>query len=79
MSRTKLLVFMTNEGHRLIGEIIEPTQDFLNIVSKQIPFGNVEQMARDGIWIRRERHVTYLSNDNIKFKRVATALDREDT
>ncbi|WP_054943651.1 hypothetical protein [Paenibacillus ihuae] len=79
MSRTKLLVFMTNEGHRLIGEIIEPTQDFLNIVSKQIPFGNVDQMVRDGVWIKRERHVTYLSNDNIKFKRAATAFDREDT
>lgn len=79
MSRRKQLVFMTNEGHRLIGEIIEPTQDFLNIVSKQIPVGNVDQMAKDGIWIRREKHVTYLSNDNIKFKRAATALDREDT
>ncbi|EJW13807.1 hypothetical protein M5X00_13125 [Paenibacillus alvei] len=79
MSRTKRLMFMTNEGHRLIGEIIDPTSDFLNTVAKQIPLGNVEQMARDGIWIKRERHVTYLSNDNIKFKRAATALDREDT
>lgn len=76
----KKFVFGTHEGSRLIGEIVDPTPDFLSMMAEQLPepLFDVKQMARDGIWIKRERHLTYLSNDEIKYKKVATALDRED-
>jgi hypothetical protein len=80
MAKSNKLVYLTLDGHRLIGEPVNPTPDFLAIVRKQFPVAvDINQMAKDGIWIKREKHITYLSNDNIKLKRPASFLDREDT
>jgi hypothetical protein len=75
----KNMMFQLQNGNKLIGEIIEPTESFLNIIQTQMNLTLIElqNMVKDGIWIKRDQHFTYLENDLIKVSRVATILDKE--
>ncbi|MDB5055229.1 MAG: hypothetical protein JWM44_3279 [Bacilli bacterium] len=75
----KNMMFQLQNGNKLIGEIIEPTESFLNIIQTQMNLTLIElqNMVKDGIWIKRDQHFTYLENDLIKASRVATILDKE--
>lgn len=61
----------TVTGEKLIGEIVEPTEHLFNHMNVS------EENFKDGIWLKRKKHVSYISYSIIKIKRPATVIDRE--
>jgi hypothetical protein len=60
-------------GEKLIGVIVEPTLDGEKVLEGL--FGR--NFSEEGIWLRRQRHFTYLSNDTIKTIRPALPFEKE--
>jgi len=75
----KMMLFQLQDGQTVIGEIIEPTESFLNIIQNQmdLPFAELQVLIQEGIWVKRDQHVTYLANELIKLKRPSTVADKE--
>ena len=72
-------MFQLHDDKVIIGELMEPTESFLNIIQNQmnLPLAELQDLVKEGIWVKRDQHVTYLSHELIKLKRPSTVLDKE--
>lgn len=71
-STDKVVVF-TKDGDKLIGFIVE-----LNDSAQANPFLSfLASSDQKGIWLQRERHITFLGEDNIKQIRLARPGEKE--
>jgi small nuclear ribonucleoprotein (snRNP)-like protein len=70
----KVSVF-TNDGDKLVGFIVEVDNSLL--INPDISF--ILGSGQEGIWLRREKHLTFLDEDNIKLIRPAKFNETEKT
>lgn len=74
----KKMVYGTGDGDILIGIEIKKEDEVFKSIRAQFGLAS-EKMIDNGIWIYREtvNKITYLGNDNIRYRRPATGLDKE--
>lgn len=75
----KKMVYGTGEGDILIGYEVQKGSNIYFHLCNQFGKDEIDKMMEEGIWIGRleSQKFTYLTHDNIRFKRPATALDKE--
>ncbi|MGN8235440.1 hypothetical protein ACTHAL_000488, partial [Priestia flexa] len=61
------------DGNKLIGYVVEMKRHKLTGAEGML----FSKLASDGIWLKRERHVSYLSNDSIKLIRESLPFEKE--
>lgn len=71
-STDKVVVF-TKDGDKLIGFIVELN----NPVQGNPLLSFFASSGQEGIWLKRERHITFLGEDNIKQIRLARPGEKE--
>lgn len=65
------IAVITNEGEKLIGNAVDGK--VLGTVNPQIAMFS----GQEGIWLKRERNLTFLGDENIKMVRKAKPLEKE--
>jgi hypothetical protein len=63
----------TNDGYKLIGYIVEPRKD----VKEFQLLSFISNFKQDGIWLLRERNLTFLSKENVKHIRDSKPFESE--
>lgn len=70
---TGKIAVLTKDGSKLIGVIVE-----LNDSAQENPFLSMfASSGQEGIWLRREKHITFLGDHNIKLIRPARPGEKE--
>lgn len=71
------IVIETILGEKLIGVEVEPTEALFQQLAKQ-HFPVTKEMISAGIWLLRDKHVSFIADSEIRLKRPATIFDNEE-